>query len=74
MDASAGARAAAELRRHLAAGDYRDLRDGAEMAGPLTSDLQASIPDRHLQVRWSEQERAPSETSDWDDPEYGVRM
>jgi C-terminal processing protease CtpA/Prc len=40
------------------------------MVPTLTSDLQASIPDRHLQVRWSEEERAPAEKSDWDDPEY----
>jgi C-terminal processing protease CtpA/Prc len=40
------------------------------MVRTLTSDLQEHVPDRHLQVRWSEQERAPSEASDWDDPEY----
>lgn len=36
----------------------------------LTADLQAVLPDLHLQVRWTEEPRAASAMSDWDDPDF----
>ena len=70
VHADEGARAAAALRRRLASGAYDAVPYAAELAPLLTTDLQAALPDLHLQVRWSEAERAESGTSDWDDPEF----
>ncbi len=70
VDATAGIRAAEALRRRLSAGHYEGLPYAAEMAPVLTADLQAVLPDLHLQVRWSDDVRAASATSDWDDPEF----
>ena len=70
VDASAGARAAETLRRRLSAGAYDRLPYAAELASVLTADLQAVLPDLHLQVRWSDEARVASATSDWDDPDF----
>lgn len=70
VDPAAGDRAATDLRRRLASGGYQSARYGSQLASRLTADLQAVLPDWHLQVRWSAQERAASPISDWDDPVF----
>ncbi len=70
VDAAGGVRAAEALRERLTAGAYDAVSYAAELAPLLTTDLQDALPDRHLQVRWSPDVRVPSETSDWDDPDF----
>ena len=70
VDPIAAARAAESLRRRVSAGDYDTLPYAAEVAPVLTADLQAVLPDSHLQVRWSAEAREASPTSDWDDPDF----
>jgi len=70
VDEASGARAAAALRRRLADGGYHSLPYAGELAPVLTADLQAVLPDLHLQVRWSAETRKRSDTSDWDDPAF----
>jgi hypothetical protein len=70
VDASSGARAAEALRRRLRTGAYDTVPYAAELAPVLTAELQAVLPDLHLQVRWSEAVREASAASDWDDPGY----
>lgn len=70
VDAGDGARAAAALRRRLGGGAYDAVPYAPELAPQLTADLQAVLPDLHLQVRWSERVREASDTSDWDDPDF----
>jgi hypothetical protein len=70
LDAAAGARAAEALRQRLTCGAYAKVPYAAELAIALTADLQATLPDLHLQVRWSDEARVTSETSDWDDPAF----
>jgi hypothetical protein len=70
VDEAAGARAAAALRRKLGDGGYDDERYAAPLAVVLTHDLQAVLPDLHLQVRWSGEPCVQSTTSHWDDPAF----
>ena len=70
VDATSGAKAAETLRRRLTAGDYDSVPYTAALAPRLTADLQAVLPDLHLQVRWSDRVREESTTSDWDDPDF----
>ncbi len=70
VDAASGARAAGALRRRLRTGCYETVPYAAELAPLLTANLQAVLPDLHLQVRWSPEVRKPSATSDWDDPNF----
>jgi C-terminal processing protease CtpA/Prc len=69
VDAGPAAEAAAWLRQRAAEGAFSDL-DGPDLTNALTRELRARIPDKHLQVRWSDRPRDPSATSDWDNPEY----
>jgi len=70
VDVIAGSRAAEALRRRLGAGGYDGLPYAAQLAPLLTADLQAAVPDLHLQVRWSDEVRVLADTSDWDDPDF----
>lgn len=70
VDATGGARAAESLRHRLKDGGYNSLPYGKDLAPRLTADLQAILPDLHLQVRWSDDAREASTTSDWDDPDF----
>jgi hypothetical protein len=70
VDEATGARAAAVLRRTLDAGGYDDDAYAAPLAVRLTEDLQAALPDLHLQVRWNDEPRPESATSHWDDPAF----
>lgn len=70
VDAARGAQAAETLRRRLTAGDYDGVPYAAALASRITADLQAVLPDLHLQVRWSGPVRVESATSDWDDPDF----
>lgn len=60
---------AAAVERAADTGAYDDL-DGPTLVARLTADLRAVISDRHLSVRWSEEPRKASATSDWDDPAF----
>ena len=70
VDEGAGAVVAAALRRKLHDGGYDEEAYAAPLAVLLTADLQAALPDLHLQVRWSDQPREESATSHWDDPAF----
>ena len=63
VDATSGARAAESLRRRLNDGGYNSLLYGKELAPRLTADLQEVLPDLHLHVRWSDDAREASTTS-----------
>ena len=70
VDVTTGARAAEALRQRLHDGGYNALPYGKQLSAVLTADLQAVLPDLHLQVRWSDDAREASTTSDWDDPDF----
>ena len=64
-----GEQGAAAIEQAAEAGTYDHL-DGPSLVARLTDDLRAVISDRHLSVRWSEEPREASATSDWDDPAF----
>ena len=70
VDVAGGARAAETLRRSLSTGDYDAVPYAAPLAPVLTANLQAVLPDLHLQVRWYDEVREASTTSDWDNGEF----